>query len=136
MIMTPTPEANSFLQFWIIVLFVAQLISLLVGIGVAASNRKQRREVSFAEAPASKRDFEAHQAECKCKHDSLWAKLNEDRHEQQIHISERNKTLYNKIETVRLELDTKMEDTRRELSDKIDAMSDRVIATLKNTGAI
>ena len=64
------------------------------------------------------------------------SELREDRHNNEVHASERGKTLFAKLEANRTELDQKIEDVRRELSDKIDAMPERVIATLKNTGAI
>lgn len=132
----PTPEANSFLQFWIIILFVAQIISLIVGIAVAASNRKQRREVSFTETPASKKEFDNHVTETRANFTAVRNELAADRQTNQVHASRRSETLFTKMENTRSELDTKIEDTRRELSEKIDAMPERVIATLKNTGAI
>jgi uncharacterized membrane-anchored protein YhcB (DUF1043 family) len=132
----PTPEPNAFLQFWIIILFVAQIISLIVGIVVASANRKQRREVSFTETPASKKDFDQHVVETARNFNAVRNELAHDRQLNQEHASKRSETLFRKMDTTRSELDTKIEDTRRELSEKIDAMPERVIATLKNTGAI
>lgn len=130
------PNPEHLLQFWLI---LSLTFSTLVSVGtfvVLISNRKQRREISFTETPASKKEFDNHVAETRVNFTAVRAELAADRHTNQVHASERSKTLFHKMESTRTELDTKIEDTRRELSEKIDAMPERVIATLKNTGAI
>lgn len=134
--MTPTPEANSFLQFWIIVGFIAVIVGQIISIVVSLVNRKQRREVSFTETPASKKEFDQFTAATNANFVSIRAEMASDRKDNQVHASQRSQTLFNQMEKTRTELDTKIEETRRELSDKIDGMETRVIATLKNTGAI
>jgi hypothetical protein len=73
--------------------------------------------------------------------------LREDRRRDQEVAAKSRKSLYEKIdeakdsmaestESVRKELSEKTEDVRKELSDKIDNVPDRVIAILKNTGAL
>lgn len=132
----PTPDPNQFLQFWIIILFIAQLISLVVGIGVSLANRKLKREVSFSETPASKKEFDQFTLTTNQNFVQVREEMKQDRTDNQRHASERSKTLFAKMDDTRAELDAKIEDTRRELSNKIDAMPERVIATLKNTNAI
>ncbi len=145
--MSPTPEPNSFLQFWIIVGFVAFILLQLVTLVITLSGRKQKREVSFSETPASKKEFDQFTATTNANFVSVRAEMAADRHANQVHASERSKTLFNQMEKTRTDLDTKMDTTRteldskidevrRELSEKIDNMESRIIATLKNTGAI
>jgi hypothetical protein len=140
---TQTPDANSFLQFWIIILFVGQIATVLVGVINGFANRKQRREVTFPEELTPRREFDQHvkefsacKAQCLLSNQRVQSELREDRHSNEVHASERSKTLFTKLEANRKELDDKIESTRRELSEKIDEMPERVIATLKNTGAI
>jgi len=133
---TPVPEANSFLQFWIIVGFIAVIGMNVVSLIIALANRKQRREVSFTETPASKKEFDVHVIETRSALTAVRAEMAADRQSNQVHASRRSETLFSKMENTRTELDAKIEETRRELSEKIDDMPERVIATLKNTGAI
>lgn len=130
------PNPSAFSEFWIIVAFLAAIAANLVTVIVLLANRKQKREVSFTEEPASKREFDAH---CKVTHDNfeqVRAEMKEDRQENQVHASARSQTIFNKIELIRTELDTKIDDTRRELTEQIRDVPERVLTTLKNTGAI
>lgn len=130
------PDANHLLQFWLI---LSLTFSTLVSIGslvMMFANRKQRREVSFAETPASKREFDQFTATTNANFVAVRNEMAEDRKQNQVHASERSRTLFGKMEDTRTELDAKIEETRRELSERIDSVPDRVIATLKNTGAI
>jgi uncharacterized membrane-anchored protein YhcB (DUF1043 family) len=129
-----TPEPNFLLQLFIALLFVGNVVA--VWLGVINGRRIQRREVSFTETPASKKDFDQHVVETARNFNAVRNELAHDRQANQEHASKRSETLFRKMDTTRTELDTKIEDTRRELSDKIDAMPERVITTLKNTGAI
>lgn len=97
---------------------------------------KKQREVSFTETPASKREFDQFTVVTNANFVQVRDEMKQDRHENQIHSSERSKTIFNELKSTRLELDSKIEETRRELSEKIDGMESRVIATLKNTNAI
>lgn len=132
----PVPEANSLLQFWLILSLTFSTLTTIGTFVVMISNRKQKREVSFTETPASKKEFDNHVAETRASFTAVRNELAADRQTNQVHASQRSQTLFSKMESTRTELDTKIEDTRRELSEKIDAMPERVIATLKNTGAI
>jgi hypothetical protein len=129
-----TPEAGFLLQLAIAVVFIGNIIA--VWLGVINGRRIQRREVSFAETPASKREFDQFTATTNANFVAIRNEMAADRHANEVHASARGKTLFAKMDTTRTELDNKIEDTRRELSNKIDAMPERVIATLKNTGAI
>jgi len=132
----PAPDANHLLQFWLI---LSMTFSTLVSIGtliLMLSNRKQKREVSFTETPASKREFDQFTATTNANFVAVRNEMAEDRRQNQVHASERSRTLFGKMDDTRAELDAKLEETRRELSERIDSVPDRVIATLKNTGAI
>ena len=124
------------MQFWLSVGLIAVVVSNIVAIVIGLANRKQRREVSFTETPASKREFDQHVSETHDNFVQVRSELKADRHENQIHASSRSSALYQKVEDVRKELDNKLTETRAELASKIDDMPERVIATLKNTGAI
>ena len=131
-----TPEPHSFLQFWIIIGFIALVIGQIVGLGIMISNRRQRREVSFEFTPASKIEFDQFTTTTNGNFVQIREEMKQDRQANQIHASERSKTLFAQMEHIRTELDTKIEDTRRELASKIDDTPDRIITTLRNTGAI
>ena len=70
-----TPEPNGFLQFWIIVGFLASVIGSVVSVVVMLANRKQKREVSFSFEPASKVEFERHVEWNRREHESLHSKI-------------------------------------------------------------
>ena len=110
---------------------IAANIAIIIG-----TRQKQKREVSFEFTPASKEEFDAHTESTRENFAALRTEQKQDRHDNQVHASQRSTTLFNKVESIRTELDSKIEDTRRELMTKIDDVPDRVIATLKNTGAI
>lgn len=133
---TATPEAHSFLQFWVIIAFLVMIVAQIVSIIVAIANRKQQREVSFTFTPASKVEFDHHVNETRDNFIQIRAEQKADRHENQVHASARQATLFNELKSTRVELDSKIESTRRELATKIDDMEGRVITTLKNTSAI
>lgn len=133
---TATPEPNAFLQFWVIVAFIAMVLGQIISVVVMLSNRKQQREVSFSFTPASKEEFDQFTVTANNNFVQIREEMKQDRHENQIHASARQAKLFDELKSTRIELDSKIEDTRRELSSKIDDMSDRVITTLKNTSAI
>jgi DNA anti-recombination protein RmuC len=133
---TQTPDAEHFLQFWLIIAFLGMAIGQVISIFISISNRKQAREVSFTFTPASKEEFDQFTASTNGNFVQIREEMKQDRHENQIHASARQAKLFDEIKSIRTELDRKLEDNRRELADKIDNMSDRVIATLKNTNAI
>lgn len=112
---TTPPEAGGFLQFWIILIFLANGVSLVVSIVMALANRKQRREVTFGFDPASKEEFTMHKTECQADRAALRAEMITDRRNNETHASSRSKTLYDKIDAVRLELTEKNEELRGEM---------------------
>jgi uncharacterized membrane-anchored protein YhcB (DUF1043 family) len=132
--MNPIPESNFLLQLMIAAIFIGNLIA--IWLGIANGRRIQKREVSFSETPATKKEFDQHVVETARNFNAVRNELAHDRQLNQEHASKRSETLFRKMDATRSELDTKLEDTRRELSQKIDDMPERVIATLKNTGAI
>lgn len=135
-VLAQTPDPTAFLQFWLV---LGVIINVLVGLGtliVMSTNRKQKREITFTEEMATKREFDQH---CKVTSQHLAdirSEVKQDRHDHQVHGSERSKTLFTQLQGIRTELDAKIDSTRDQLSEKIDAMPERVIAMLKNTGAI
>lgn len=123
MTQTQTPDANSFLQFWIIILFCAQIATVLVGVVNAIANRKQRREVSFTEELTPRRDFEQHLTEfaaCKvqCQADAkrLQAELAADRKTNEIHASERSKTIFQELKGNRERLEDQISSLDKKVS--------------------
>lgn len=85
---------------------------------------------------ASRTAFEAHMQ----KTDDEFAALR-DEHRRDRELSEQSARtritgVYSRVDATRMELSTKMDDNRRELSSEINSMEARIIATLKNTGAI
>jgi hypothetical protein len=127
------PVAAEHLKDWMLVF--AGLVAIVYYVKEILGGKK-RREVSFEFEPVSKDEFDRHVRETKAHCDTLHGGILEARHQTEAHASARNKTIFDKIESIRKELDIKLEDTRRELSAKIDEMPDRVISTLRNTGAI
>lgn len=112
---TPAPDANHLLQFWLI---LSLTFSTLVSVGtfvVMVVNRKQKREVSFEFTPASKAEFDNHASECRLERVSLRAEIKAERDANQIHASERSKTIFNQIDKVRVELNEKTDSLRDEM---------------------
>jgi len=134
LITTPAPEGNFLLQLLLAAVLIGNAVA--IWLGIANGKKIQKREVSFSETPASKKEHDQHVADTRANFIAVRDEMARDRQTNQVHASKRSETLFHKMETTRTELDTKIEDTRRELSEKIDAMPERVIATLKNTGAI
>lgn len=120
---------------WNVVLTIGVLVAIAANV-IALLRTKQKREVSFTFEPASKQEFDQFSATTNQNFVSIRAEISRERSANEVHASARSKTIYDKMESVRTELDSKVEDTRRELSDKIDAMPATIITTLKNTGAL
>lgn len=131
---TPNPEPYI---AWQVVLTIGVLVAIVTNVFTAArSNRAQKREVNFTFEPASKKEFDQFTVTTNANFVQVRDEMKLDRADNQRHASERSKTIFNELKSTRVELDSKIEDTRRELADKIDGMESRVIATLKNTNAI
>lgn len=133
---TQTPDATHFLQFWLTIALIVSVLSGIASMFAAFGGRKQKREVSFTFTPASKEEFDQFTATTNQNFVQIRDEMKQDRHDNQIHTSQRQEKLFAEMKSTRLELDGKIEATRRELSEKIDGMEQRVIATLKNTSAI
>lgn len=131
---TPTPDPAT---AWQVILTLGVLVAIGANmITMFRVNRKQQREVSFSFEPASKKEFDQFTSVTNANFVQVRDEMKADRADNQKHSSERSKTIFNELKSTRVELDSKIEDTRRELADKIDGMESRVIATLKNTNAI
>jgi hypothetical protein len=129
--MTPSPNP---ITAWDFILTLGILASIVTNIVLAIrTNRTQKREVSFSETPASKKEFDLHVAETTRNFIAVRNEMASDRADNQRHASKRSETLFTKMDTTRTELDSKIDEVRRELSEKIDGMESRIIATLKNT---
>lgn len=104
-----TPTAGSFLQFWLAIALVANVFMAIAVIVSSLSNRKQRREVNQAFEPAGKQDFEQYVRDSETNFLQVRNEMREDRIQNQTNASFRTAALYKKIDEI-----------RRELSDKID----------------
>lgn len=111
--MSGTPDANILLQ----IVLVAVLLGNAIAIWLGLLNRKsiQRREVSFTEPPASKREFDQHAQECREDRGKLWTELTADRRNHEIHISQRSASIYAQIDKVRIELTENQEQLRADM---------------------
>lgn len=107
-----TPEPNSFLQFWVIIGFIAMVVGQIISIIVMLANRKQQREVSFLFEPASKKEFDQFTATSNANFVQIREEMKQDRADNQRHASERSKTLF-----------TEMKDTRVALERRINRLS-------------
>lgn len=131
---TPAPDPAT---AWQVILTLGVLVAIGANmITMFRVNRKQQREVSFSFEPASKKEFDQFTSTTNANFVQVREEMKADRADNQRHASERSKTIFNELKSTRVELDAKIDDTRRELADKIDGMESRVIATLKNTNAI
>lgn len=81
---------------------------------------------------AGKREFESHVSHTR----SEIARIDLQRGEDLRLAAQSRKTMYDKQDDMRKELTERTDAVRNELSLKIDGIPERVIATLKNTGAI
>ena len=81
---------------------------------------------------AGKKEFEAHQQETR----SEFSRVTRERTEDLRLAAMSRRTMYDKQDVLRRELTERTDNVREELSKKIDGIPERVIATLKNTGAI
>lgn len=64
------------------------------------------------------------------------SELKEDRSANERHASARSSAIYKKIDDMRAEITAHVESVRRELSGNQNDIPDRIVAMLKNTGAI
>jgi hypothetical protein len=113
------------------VILVVTTIAANIAI-VYSSRRTQKREVNFAFAPASKEEFDKHVEEDKAEHDRLTAELKQDRHDNQIHASQRSSKIFDEIKNLRTDLEKKIDDANKTTN----GMPDRIVALLKNLGFI
>lgn len=70
-----TPNANSYLQFWLSLSLIASVGASLLAVVGYFSNRKQKREVSFSFEPASKEEFMAHVERNEREHENIFKKI-------------------------------------------------------------
>jgi hypothetical protein len=125
-------DSNHLLQFVLIIGLLASIGANLVMMFVTLSNRKQRREVSFTadyatrgELEEVKQDVEALADESRRENAAIRAKMESDKLTIIAAGEQRAAGLYER-----------MDETRRELTAKIDSVPANVISTLKQTGAI
>lgn len=82
---------------------------------------EQPLNVQLLESFTSKKDFDAHASDNKREFEAIRSELREDRHNNEVHASQRSAGIYKRIEAV-----------REELSGKMDKMPSRIIADLRN----
>lgn len=97
MLADATPDANSFLQFWLILSLIFSTLTAIGTFLVMVSNRKQKREVNFAFEPASKDEFEKQRDHCTKRHAELFTAIEQA----DSGISDKTEK---KIETIRHEV--------------------------------
>ena len=120
----PNPDANI---AWNVILTIGVLVTIVAQfVIIGRQSRKQRREVSFEFESASKKEFDQFAATTNANFIQVREEMKADRAANQIHASERSKTLFSQIEKVEARLDTKLEETRLELSGKTDDVHTRI----------
>jgi ferritin-like metal-binding protein YciE len=130
------PDSNFFLQLALAALFIGNLIA--VWLGIANGRRMQKREISFAETPATKKEFDQHVESS----DERIRRL-EDKREEDLRISAMTRRkLHEDIQDIGKQVagltatTTQQTGQLQTLDRKIDGMPERVITTLRNTGVI
>lgn len=116
-----TPDPVHFQQFWLIIAFLASVFSNVVVAAVVLVNRKQKREINYAFEPASKEALDQHVQETKAN----FQRMDQNRSEDLRASSLSRKAIYDKLD-----------ETRNDLTEKIEALPSQVIATLRNFGVI
>lgn len=97
-------------------------------VAVVAINKKQEvkvdqpLDVQLVENFVGKSEFDSHEKENRREFEALRNDLREDRRNNEVHASQRSKTIFDEIKSVRMEL-----------SAKIDSMPSRIIADLRNS---
>ena len=81
---------------------------------------------------AGKRDFENHVTETR----GEFARITRERSDDLRLAAQSRRTMYEKQDALRREMTERTDAVRKDLGEKIDGIPERVIATLKNTGAI
>jgi ABC-type protease/lipase transport system fused ATPase/permease subunit len=113
---TSTPEAGSFLQFWIVIGFIAVIGVNVLNFFTLLSNRKQKREVNFAFEPASKEEFDSFTATTNANFVQCRDEMKRDRENNQIHASERQKTLFKELKDTRERLEDQLADVGKKVA--------------------
>jgi len=124
-------------EIWMLVFNAIMAAGTVASVAIARSalNGKQRvkldqpLDVQLVEQFTNKQEFNGAQKMARKEFDDIWATV---RFENTAIRREITAAVQHTQET----LMEKLEDNRRELSNQITAMPDRVISTLKNTGAI
>jgi Na+/phosphate symporter len=76
---------------------------------------KQKREVSFDDPKASKKEFDQFTAITNANFVQVRDEMTKDRRDNQVHASERQKTIFAAIEKTRIEMTEKHEELRSEI---------------------
>jgi hypothetical protein len=103
---------------------------------VMLANKSQKREVSFSFEPASKKEFDEARSKRDQEMKDMMSLIDRNRESAERQRSITTAGIYNKMDSVRSELEGRIDDVRKELSEDIKCVPDRVITTLKNTNAI
>ncbi len=111
--MNQVPDAPFVLNLLLAAVLIGNAVA--IWLGIANGKKIQRREVSFSETPASKREFDAHASECRLERAALRAEIKADRDANQVHASARSQTIFTQIEKVRVELMDKNDELRQEM---------------------
>lgn len=114
----PSIAWNVVLTIGVLVAIGANIIVLLRG------NRAQKREVSFEFTPASKAEHDQHVADTANNFAAVREELKEDRRRNEVHASERSKTIFKELK-----------DNRERLEDQISAV-DKKVAGLEASSEI
>lgn len=110
--MTPLPDATFTTQ----ALLLFGLVMMVFNSWQMWANRRssQKREVQFSFEPASKEEFAQHVAETRDNLNAVRLEIKTDRENFDISARTRSAAMYNKLDGLRVELSTKMDDIRRE----------------------
>lgn len=80
---------------------------------------------------ADKHDFDQHVAENNRQHTALAEKLEQDRRASEIHISQRQKTIFDALNSLRTSFDTKMDEKHEQNSGRLNHL-DRLVGKLES----
>jgi len=131
----PDPHAYASIG-WGCVILVAIIIGIRQGMGFIRDLKDKPSPAEVLQAAsdrfAEKEILEEHIGETKRSFVALQEELKRDRHDNQIHASQRSAGLYKKIEETRENLEEKLGDLARDVQNA----PDRILAILRNTGRL
>jgi len=111
------PEAGAFLQFWVIIAFLAGIAANIVTVLMVA--RRQKREVSFTFEPASKVEFERHIENNRQEHAQMFAKIGGIERGANEKIERLNEILMERLDAKFTEAARQDRESREKIHDRI-----------------